>query len=164
LTIQKSSLLSALIFFLLIRPIVFLIRLCHTLARRTSRRCDVPLASSDTYVTLVDLKLAMESLRLTKSPGPDDISSVWFSHSYELIKFHLVALYSACFSLSHFPNKSASIIIMKKNNKANYSHPSCFRPISILNAFSKLFEKIILAKLKRLATSHNWFSPNQHGA
>jgi len=50
--------------------------------------CDVPFASSDTYVTLVDLKLAMESLRLTKSPGPDGISSVWLRHSYELIKFH----------------------------------------------------------------------------
>jgi hypothetical protein len=80
----------------------------------------VPLASSDTYVTLVDLKLAMESLRLTKSPGPDGISSVWLRHSYEPIKFHLVALFSACCSLSHFPTnwKSASIIILKKSNKA----------------------------------------------
>ena len=127
--------------------------------------CDVPLASPDIYVTLDDLKLAMESLRLTKSPGPDGISSVWLSHSFDLIKFHLVALFSACFTLSHFPNnwKSASIIILKKNNKANYSHPSCFRPISILNAFSKLLEKIILVKLKRLAKAHKWFSPNQHG-
>ncbi len=98
----------------------------------------------------------------TKSPGPDGISSVWLSHSFDLIKFHLVALFSACFTLSHFPN-NASIIILKTNNKANYSHPSCFRPISILNAFSKLLEKIILVKLKHLATAHKWFSPNQHG-
>ncbi len=127
--------------------------------------CDVPLASPDIYVTLDDLKLAMESLRITKSPGPDGIYAVWLSHSFDLIKFHLVALFSACFTLSHFLNnwKSASIIILKKNNKANYSHPSCFRPISILNAFSKLLEKIILVKLKRLATAHKWFSPNQHG-
>jgi hypothetical protein len=49
------------------------------------------------YLCHVDLKLAKESLRLTKSPGPDGISSVWLRHSYELIKFHLVALISACF-------------------------------------------------------------------
>ena len=127
--------------------------------------CDVPLASSDSYVTFPDLKLAFESLRLTKSPGPDGISAVWLSHAFELIKSHLVALFSACFTLSYFPTKwkSDSIIILKKNNKANYSHPSCFRPISILNALSKLLEKIILVKLKRLASANNWFSPNQHG-
>jgi hypothetical protein len=75
---------------------------------------DVPLASSDIYVTLDDLKLTMESLRLTKSPGPDGIFSVWLRYSYKLIKFHLVALFSACFSLSHFSNnwKAASIIIL----------------------------------------------------
>jgi hypothetical protein len=69
------------------------------------------------------------------------------------------------FSISHFPTnwKSASIIILKKSNKANYSHPSNFTPISILNALSKLLEKIILVKLKRLASANNWFSPNQHG-
>jgi hypothetical protein len=65
--------------------------------------------------------------------------------------------------LSEFYPNTLPIIILKKSNKANYSHPSCFRPISILNALSKLSEKIILVKLKRLASANNWFSPNQHG-
>jgi hypothetical protein len=65
--------------------------------------CDAPLASPDIYVTLADLKLAMDSLRLNKSPGLDGIFSVWLNHSFEL-KFHLEALFSACFTLSHFPN------------------------------------------------------------
>jgi hypothetical protein len=77
-----------------------------------------------------------------------------------------VALFSVCFNLGYFPNcwKTASIVILKKkNNKPNYLHPNCFRPISIINSLSKLFEKIILAKLKAFAATHSWFSPSQHG-
>ena len=86
-------------------------------------------------------------------------------YAFELIKFHLLAIFSASFKLSYFPKswKSANIIILKKGNKANYNHPNYLRPISILNAFSKLLENIMLVKLKRLASPHNWFSPSQHG-
>jgi hypothetical protein len=51
----------------------------------------------------------------------------------------------------------------KMNIKQNYLHPNCFRLISILNSFSKMFEKVFLAKLKGLESSQNWFSPSQHG-
>ncbi|EFX65662.1 hypothetical protein DAPPUDRAFT_264381 [Daphnia pulex] len=49
------------------------------------------------------------------------------------------------------------------NNKQNYLHPNCFRLISILNSFSKMFKKVFLPKLKGLESSQNWFSPIQHG-
>ena len=55
------------------------------------------------------------------------------------------------------------MLILKKANKAVYNLVSSFRPISILNALSKIFEKIILVRLKVLAAEQNWFSENQHG-
>jgi len=131
----------------------------------TNSFCDIPLPTDEVYVSLSDVEQAFDSMRLTKSPGPDGISPDWLKLSFNLVKAHLLALFAVCFKLSYFPKhwKIASIIILKKNNKDNYLHPNCFRPISILNAVSKLFEKIILAKLKRLASTHNWFSPSQHG-
>lgn len=54
-------------------------------------------------------------------------------------------------------------LFWKKNNKTSYLQLISFRPISILNAFSKLLEKFILVKLNRFATTDNWFSPRQQG-
>jgi hypothetical protein len=127
--------------------------------------CVAPLSPEENLVTLSDVKQAFDSVRLSKSAGSDCISSVWLSHCFETIKYHLVALFSSCLRLSHFPTcwKTASIVILKKSNKPNYLHPNCFRPISILNSLSKILEKVILAKLKCLAAAQNWFSPCQHG-
>jgi hypothetical protein len=60
-----------------------------------------------------------------KSPSPDGISSVWLSHAFEVIKFHLLALFSTYFKLSYFLKswESANIQILKKSNKANYNPP-----------------------------------------
>jgi hypothetical protein len=38
-----------------------------------------------------------------------------------------------------------------------------FRPISVLPAISKLFEKVLLNRLQQLASIGNWIHPNQHG-
>jgi hypothetical protein len=127
--------------------------------------CEAPLSSTEYFVLPSEVKQAFDSVRLSKSAGSDGISSIWLNHSFDLIKSHLAALFSVCFNLGYFPKcwKTASIVILKKDNKPNYLHPNCFRPISIINSLSKLFEKIILAKLKALADTHSWFSPSQHG-
>ena len=74
-------------------------------------------------------------------------------------------MFNACLPFSYFPKqwRCAKVLILKKHNKSNYSSPSSFRPISILNALSKLFEKILLSRLSSLAEKHEWFSPAQHG-
>ena len=55
------------------------------------------------------------------------------------------------------------MLILKKVNKESYVTASSFRPISILNALSKLFERVAHSRLRLLAESNNWFSPAQHG-
>ncbi len=64
-----------------------------------------------------------------------------------------------------FPDtwKSAMICIIPKPNKTDYESPENYRPISILPALAKLFEKILLTRLRWQANSQSRFNANQYG-
>jgi ribonuclease HI len=66
---------------------------------------------------------------------------------------------------SYFPSnwRHAKVKVIPKPNKDNYNIPSNFRPISIVSTLSKVFEKIILARMSWIAKTNNWFSDRQHG-
>jgi hypothetical protein len=53
--------------------------------------------------------------------------------------------------------------IISKQNKRDYSNLCNFRPKSVVNIFAKVFEKVILGRLKWHAHQYNWFHENQHG-
>ena len=116
-------------------------------------------------ISLKELEEVFSISKKTKSPGQDGFSPLWLATSFELIKNHILAIFNHCLKFNYFPRnwKVAAVLILKKANKAVYNLVSSFRPISILNALSKLFEKIILARLNVLAAEQNWFSENQHG-
>jgi hypothetical protein len=71
-----------------------------------------------------------------------------------------VSLSNGWFPLSW---KIAKITIIQKPNKSNYELLGNYRPISVLPSFSKIFERIILSRLKWIATEGNWFNQGQHG-
>jgi hypothetical protein len=82
--------------------------------------CEVPLTSTDNYVTMAHLKQAFDSMGLTTFTGSDGIPSFWLSYSCEQIKFHLASvLHSVCFNLSHFPKKLKIVLhpYWKKDKK-----------------------------------------------
>ena len=78
---------------------------------------------------------------------------------------HLVNNFNACLTLHYFPAswRCARALVLKKANKESYVSAGSFRPISILNALSKLFERVVHARLRLLVESNKWFSPARHG-
>jgi hypothetical protein len=72
---------------------------------------------------------------------------------------------NSCFQLSFFPDawRSSKVLIIGKPNKPSYDSLNSFRPISLINNFAKILEKIILGRLQWFAKNENWFSSNQHG-
>ena len=116
-------------------------------------------------ISVQELEEEFANSKKTKAPGPDGFSPLWLECSFNIIKSHILAIFNRCLKFQYFPRdwKIASVLILKKANKASYNLVSSFRPISILNALAKLFEKILLARLKAIASENNWFSTNQHG-
>jgi hypothetical protein len=66
--------------------------------------------------------------------------------------------------MTYFPSKwkHASVIRIPKPNK-DHSNPSNFRPISLLSAVSKLFERVILKRFNEFLNDNNLLSILQFG-
>lgn len=108
---------------------------------------------------------AIASLKPDSAPGPDGISSALISMCPANLNGRLLAIYNACLVSGHFPSqwKHARVSVVPKPKKSDYSVPGSFRPISVLNSASKVFEKAILARMRWIAEGDQWFSSHQHG-
>jgi len=134
---------------------------------RESVECRMSANVSSDYssITQAEVMAQMESLRPTRTAGPDGFSAVWLLGCFGLISEHVRTIFNACLKLGYFPQRwrCAKVLILKKPGRTDYASPGSYRPISILCALSKLFEKIILHRLSTLAEREGWFGGGQHG-
>ncbi|KAB5588047.1 reverse transcriptase [Ceratobasidium theobromae] len=74
-------------------------------------------------------------------------------------------LYNAMLSFEYHPVcfKNALIAPIPKPNKFNFASPKAYRPISLLETLSKLFEKIMAARFTSLSGLHGLIPPEQFG-
>jgi hypothetical protein len=61
--------------------------------------------------------------------------------------------FNACLLHGKYPSswKQARVCIIRKPGKEDYAHVNSYRPIRVLRALSKLFDKILLSRLQQLA-------------
>ncbi|MBW0462975.1 hypothetical protein O181_002690 [Austropuccinia psidii MF-1] len=96
-------------------------------------------------ITTDKLCINIKQLPNKKSPGPDLIPNELIKIACNLIIDKLTYLFNNFLATGHFltPWKRASTIIIQKTHKSDYSDPSTYRPIALLNTLSKLFERIL---------------------
>ncbi|KAB5587930.1 Reverse transcriptase from mobile element jockey protein [Ceratobasidium theobromae] len=75
------------------------------------------------------------------------------------------ALYNAMLTLEYHPVclKNALIAPIPKPNKFDFASPKAYRPISLLETLSKLFEKVMAARFTALSGLHGLIPPEQFG-
>ena len=97
----------------------------------------------------------LNSLDPNKSTGPDGIPVKFLKMTALLIAKPLSELFMKSLSLGIYPEefKKANIKPIFKN-KGSASDPTCYRPISLLSAVSKVFEKIVHKNLLKHITDH----------
>lgn len=104
----------------------------------------------------------LKSLK-SDTPGFDDISPKVLKLTYESLASPLTHLINLSLKQGIFPThlKKAKVIpIYKSGNRCDINN---YRPISILPAFSKIYEKIIAARLINYLEKHTILTPYQHG-
>jgi hypothetical protein len=86
----------------------------------------------------------IQSLKLGKACGFDDIRNEYLRHLPIRPLMHLTHLFNHCLRLDHFPAlwKEAKIIILQKPGKGPIFSPK-LNPIGLLSTTGKLFEKLI---------------------
>ncbi|GFU13291.1 probable RNA-directed DNA polymerase from transposon X-element [Trichonephila clavipes] len=106
----------------------------------------------------------IKKLQNRKAAGPDQIPNIAFKYFTQNALTHLTKLYNQCLIKNHFPTlwKQANIIMLAKPNQ-DRTYPQGYRPISLINANAKIFERIILTRIKSHCKAIDCIPPEQCG-
>ena len=116
-------------------------------------------------VTLKELKMEVKSnLNSKKTPGYELITGVIIKNLPEICLKKILNLINISFKLRHVPCqwKVAEVIMIQKPNKPP-NEATSYRPISILPILSKLFEKLLLKRLKHISEERQLIPAHQFG-
>lgn len=99
-----------------------------------------------------------------KTPGYDKVNGTIIKELSENGKKFVTYLFNAILRTCYFPHqwKTANIILIPKPGK-DPSNASSYRPISILPTLAKLFEKLLVKRLKHLLQSTELIPAHQFG-
>ncbi|KAF6198264.1 hypothetical protein GE061_008011 [Apolygus lucorum] len=116
-------------------------------------------------VTLKELKGEIKSnINAKKTPGYDLITGRIMKELPEKAVIKLLHIINATFRLKHVPSqwKVAEVIMITKPGKSP-NEKTGYRPISLLPVMSKLFEKLLLKRLKPIIEDRNLIPDHQFG-
>ena len=93
---------------------------------------------------------AVKNLKRGKSVGMDELSAEHLIYAHKFASFHLNKLFTAIFRYSYIPDKFMDVIMVPlvKNKCGDITSINNYRPISLSNVISKVFEAIIVEKCK----------------
>lgn len=106
----------------------------------------------------------LKLLKLTdsnKSAGTDNVPPIFIHNCAEALVQPLKLLFQRSLNESKFPSKWKEANVVPVHKKSSKTKIENYRPISILNTFSKIFEKIVYDQI--YSTIVNGISEAQHG-
>lgn len=112
-------------------------------------------------ISQTEIENSIMSLDPNKISSPDGIPTIFYSRTIKSVVKPLLILFNKSMVSQNYPKKwkiSNISPIFKSGEKSQIIN---YRPISIISAASKIFEKIIFGKL--YSTLHHLISPKQHG-
>ena len=104
---------------------------------------------------------ALRGLKDSKSPGPDRIPAKILKDAAELICDPLKIIFNESLKVGIFPDicKTGRVTLIFKSGRQ--SDLNNYRPISVLSAVSRIFEKVARDQLFEFLTANNLLSKNQ---
>lgn len=120
--------------------------------------CDPPFTTEEVLEQL-------NSMNPKKAPGMDNLPADFCSAFASAYPQLLTDIMNRCLSLQYFPTiwKKAYVKIIPKPNKPDYSALNSFRPIGLLNVFSKLLEKLFIKRITYKAAKLGLLNSRQFG-
>ena len=137
----------------------------HSAVDTTWRTARPPGESVESWVSIKEIRQACFRMRTQASTGVDNLSILIIQRCFREVMFFLQRLFTASLRLGFFPTpwKIASVIALRKPGKSSYAEVRSYRPISLLNHLSKLFEGIVNRRLKTWMEFNQILSPFQWG-
>lgn len=115
-------------------------------------------------ITTADVKNVAKTLKNKTACGPDRISNRCIKNlPPEAIQL-VTDIFNACLHLAYFPKswKNAAVITIRKPGKPARDVAS-YRPISLLSALGKLFERLVLPRIQDFIDDNTVIKNHQYG-
>ena len=115
------------------------------------------------FFTKNDISNLLRDLNANSSPGPDGIHPVLLKNCAVALSTPIYLIFCISLRTGSFPStwKEANVTPIHKGGIA--TSVENYRPICILSAIAKVFEKVIAVYLKDHLSSTNFIHPAQHG-
>lgn len=111
-----------------------------------------------------DLKIAINSMKNKKAPGPDGIPVIALKLVAENNTDLLLNIFNCCLKEGIFPKtwKKQRLVLISKG-KGDSSSPSAYRPLCMLSTAGKLLERLIKPRLTEAVKRAGDLSHRQYG-
>jgi hypothetical protein len=131
----------------------------------TDESYEIPPLLVDRQVTVDDIAAILRTVYPDKCPGPDSIPNRFLKAMGQPLVRAIHSLIEVCLALEYFPTafKHARTIVLRKPSKPDYSAPSAWRPIALLNTIGKVLEVVLDRKLRTTAEEYHLFPDCQMG-
>ena len=93
----------------------------------------------------------------------DTIHASMLKHFGIRMKLRVLTLFNSCWHASTWPCNSSRVIFIKKPGKSNYASSSSYRPLTLSSHVGKLFERMIIRKLRIFFTSGKIIEEEKEG-
>ena len=115
-------------------------------------------------ITPDEIANVIRHLNPSKAPGPDNIPPTFYRRCLTTMTPLLTILFNAIMTLTTLPkaHKTGRVIFIEKPDKEGTKIKD-YRPITLLNVSTKIFEKIIYRRLQPIAALNSWTSTHQYG-
>jgi len=115
----------------------------------------LPMSLPTKHTTPNEIKNLIQKLKIKKSHGHDQITNKIFQHLPKKSIILLTYIFNSMLRMSYSPLiwKLSVIILIHKPNKSK-NEPSSYRPINLLPVLGKLFEKVMLKRIRPILKSH----------
>ena len=115
-------------------------------------------------ITVIEITKTLQKCRNRSAPGEDQISYLILKNLDRKQLSRVALIYNSCLRTGYFPNawKQAKVVMLPKPGK-DLTKPTSYRPISLLPAIGKIFERIVASRLSTFLDKSNYFDENQAG-
>ncbi|XP_026331400.1 uncharacterized protein LOC113238780 [Hyposmocoma kahamanoa] len=104
----------------------------------------------DPEFTIEELNTAALSFNVKKAPGKEGFTADICRAAIGTNPEAFLALYNRCIALAQFPTiwKEATIVVLPKHGKEDYTLPKSYRPIGLLPVLGKILEKMLIKRIR----------------
>ena len=115
-------------------------------------------------IKMKEFKQHLRNCKKKSAPGVDKVTYTMLKNLPKKYYNKIMRLYNASLRTGHFPTpwKLAKTIMVAKPNKDN-SKVNNFRPISLISCISKLYERILAARISKHMERNNLYAKTQSG-